>query len=77
MPPFIKRDATYGFRYFDPCPDFTFDQLPEDARIVIPLDGGFWVVDRLTGIRYRRLTMADLPKFVTWNTRGRAADYED
>lgn len=71
-PPRVKRDPTWGFRYYDPCPEFTVANMPEDSAVVIPSDGGFWVIDRLTGIRYRRLTMADLPKGVTWNTRGKA-----
>lgn len=70
----VRFDRQHGFRFFHPCPTFTIADLPEGSRIVIPPDGGFWVVDRATGIRYRRLTMDDLPKGVTWNTRGKAEE---
>jgi hypothetical protein len=34
--------------------------LPPHVKITIPLDGGFWLVDMRTGVRYRRVTMDDL-----------------
>ncbi len=74
--PVVKRDPIHGFRYYAEPPAFTLRRLPEGSQIVLA-NGGFWVVDQLTGIRYRRVTMADLPKHVSWNTRGKAADYED
>lgn len=76
MPPIVKRDRRGRFRFYDPCPAFSIRRLPEGAEVRL-LDGSFWVVDQLTGIRYRRITMADLPKCVTWNTRRGASDDED
>lgn len=76
-PPLVKRcPVNRRVRYFDPCPKFEVGKLPEGAEIRL-VDGGFYVVDQLTGIRYRRITMADLPKHVVWNTRGPAAKDED
>lgn len=74
-PPFVKQHPQ-GYRYFDPCPSFDLKHMPEDAKLAMPTDGGVWVVDALTGIRYRRVTMDDLPKHATWNTRGKARDSE-
>ena len=74
--PVVKRHPLHGFKFYDPCPVFTVRDMPEGSQVVLPMDGGFWVVDQLTGIRYRRLTMADLPKGVTFNTRGKADDGE-
>jgi hypothetical protein len=63
------------FRYYRDPPPLDVHSLPPHVKITIPPDGGFWLVDRRTGIRYRRVTMDDLPKGVSWNTR-RKADQE-
>ena len=68
--PVVSRDPLWGFRFYADPPEFSLNNMPEDAALVIPSDGGIWVVDRLTGIRYRRVTTDDLPKHVTFNTRG-------
>lgn len=68
------RDPVHGFRVFKPerVPELDLRSLPANVDLTIPPDGGFWLIDRETGIRYRRVTMADLPKGVTFNTRGKA-----
>lgn len=65
----VKVDREGCYRYYDPCPQFSLRRMPQNAGIVLR-DGGFWVIDAITGIRYRRITMDDLPKHVSWNTRG-------
>lgn len=47
-------------------PDFDIRALPPHVKITIPPDGGFWLVNSSTGIRYRRITMADLPEKASW-----------
>lgn len=70
--PVVATDPVHGFRYYVDPPYIAFHELDAvDAKVIMPLDGGWWIVDKLTGIRYRRITMADLPKHVTWNTRGK------
>jgi hypothetical protein len=74
------RDSVHGFRVFKPehVPDFDLGNLPPSVAMIMPPDGGFWLVDKASGIRYRRVTMADLPKHVCWNTNGgRRSEYED
>lgn len=63
-----RRDPR-GFRVYLDSPSLDLFRLPPQIALTIPADGGFWLINRLTGIRYRRVTMADLPKDVTWNTR--------
>lgn len=72
----VRVDPTYGFRYFAECPPIDLRALPADMAITIPLDGGFWIVDRESGIRYRRICKADMPKETSWNTRGRVRSSE-
>lgn len=69
--PKVKRDATHGFKFYVDPPRFSLRTMPVDAKIILAPEGGFWVIDGLTGIRYRRVTMADLPKHTSWNTRGK------
>lgn len=75
------RDPTHGFRVFKPehVPEFNLRRLPPDVQMVMPPDGGFWLVDRPSGIRYRRVTMDDLPAHVCWNTNGgrRGEDHDE
>jgi hypothetical protein len=68
---FNRRDC---FRYYRLCPPLDVCSLPPHVAIIVPPDGGFWLVDRRTGVRYRRVTMDDLPSGVSWNTRGKARD---
>jgi len=58
-------------RFFEAC-QLNVHQLPDHVKITIPREGGFWLTDRRTGLLLRRVTMEDLPKQVTWNTRGKA-----
>ena len=71
----VKYDPR-GFTYYASPRPLDVRNLPRHVTITIPRDGGFWLVDRRTGTRYRRVTMADLPTAVTWNTRGKRVDAE-
>ena len=74
----VRRDPAHGFKFYVDPPRIGLHELGAvDAEIIMPLDGGWWIADRLTGIRYRRITMADLPKNVTWNTRGKGRYNQD
>jgi hypothetical protein len=67
------RFSADGFRYYATCPPLDVFALPPHVAITIPQDGGFWLIDLRTGVRYRRVTMEDAGlKHVTWNTRGKA-----
>lgn len=68
----IKFNAVHCFRYYSQCPPLNVFSLPPHVKITIPPDGGFWLIDTRNGVRYRRITMNDLPRNVTWNTRGKA-----
>lgn len=74
----VDRDPVHGFQFFVDPPRIGLHELGAlNAEIIMPLDGGWWIADRASGIRYRRITMADLPKHVTWNTRGKGRYNQD
>lgn len=73
----VRFDRDRCCRLYDNPPALDVRNLPPYVKITLPPDGGFWLVNAETGVRYRRLTMDDLPNGVTWNTRGKASDYED
>lgn len=68
----IRFNAAHCFRYYRTPPLLDVFNLPPHVKITIPLDGGFWLIDRRTGVRYRRVTMDDLPNGASWTTRGKA-----
>lgn len=67
----MRWNRELGFSYYANPRPLDVHHLPDHVQIIIPRDGGFWLVDRRTGIRYRRITMDDLPSRVCWNTRGK------
>lgn len=67
----VRWNRELGFPYYANPRQLDVFRLPAHVKIVIPRDGGFWLVDCRTGVRYRRVTMADLPHRVSWNTRGK------
>ena len=73
-----RLDPVSGARVYKPrcVPNLDIRNLPPNVGITIPLDGGFWLVEKDTGIRFRRVTMADMPPHRCWNTNGgrQAAD---
>lgn len=74
-------DPQLACRIYRPefVPRFNFRALPAHVQIRM-LDGGFWLIDIRTGIRYRRITMADLPNkacFANGASRRRSDDEEE
>lgn len=67
----VLHNRDLGFSYYAHPRPLDVHRLPAHVKITIPRDGGFWLIDARTGVRYRRVTMDDLPNGVSWNTRGK------
>lgn len=59
-----------GYRVARACPPLDVSRLPPDVDLKLEA-GGFWLYNRRNGVRYRRVTMDDLPPKTHWAMTGR------
>lgn len=62
-----------GYRVASQCPKLDVRNRPPHVGIKLEA-GGFWLYDRRNGVRYRRITMDDLPKKTHWAMTGRRGE---